>query len=368
MAHLLRGAPLSRAELALLTGLSAPTVGKLAAELIDRGIAVEAALPQEPRSGLGRPSRPLVLDGERPCFVAIHIGVRKTLVSALPMAGPASADWCVEFSTPKRAATWCKRLHAAKQRVGCDEPLGVVVSSPGVCDEGAGRVLLSPNLHWTEGIDLSELIRPVWDADVILVQEIRALALGHHIATSTVDDFLLADFGSGVGGALLRNGELYSGSVVLSGELGHAPIPGNRRPCGCGAIGCVETLTSRAGLLESFAASRPGRASTWQTLIAEIERNGLPTWLGDAIDAAAAVIAGAMNMTGVVDVVLTGAYTELPEPVMTRMRASITRSAMWARFGEVRINAAPRRRRAGLVAAAIDRLVVPTRTTARVSA
>ena len=79
-----------------------------------------------------------------------------------------------------------------------------------------------------------ETVLPAIHCPVLLVQEIRALALGHLTADPAAQDFLLVDFGEGVGGAIVLEGKLYSPSTPLSGELGHTPVPGNRRLCGCG--------------------------------------------------------------------------------------------------------------------------------------
>jgi len=76
-------------------------------------------------------------------------------------------------------------------------------------DERKGEVLYSPNLHWTEGADIAALVRQVWRAPVMLIQEQRALALGHHSIDPAGEDFLLVDFGDGVGGAVMTTGKLY---------------------------------------------------------------------------------------------------------------------------------------------------------------
>jgi len=60
-------------------------------------------------------------------------------------------------------------------------------------------VLFSPNLHWTESVDLVGLIQRVWKLPVAMVQEERALALGHRFVNEETEDFLLVDFGEGVG-------------------------------------------------------------------------------------------------------------------------------------------------------------------------
>jgi glucokinase len=226
-------------------------------------------------------------------------------------------------------------------------------------DERQGRVLFSPNLHWTEKADFSSLIQQVWRAPVVLVQEERALALGHQAADPTGEDFLLVDFGDGVGSASIIDGKLYTHPLPLSGELGHTPVLGNERPCGCGAVGCLETLVSTRGLMQSYAVAAPKAARTWAALAELVARQGVVPWLADALDATAVVIAGALNVLGLRRVVITGTLNELPPAVIAHLAEAISRGALWARFGEVRVEGAPRRRIAGLVAAGLDRLVVP---------
>jgi predicted NBD/HSP70 family sugar kinase len=73
----------------------------------------------------------------------------------------------------------------------------------------------------------------------------------------------------------------------------------------------------------------------------------------------AAGIAGALNVFGLRRVVITGAVTELSPAVFSYLTAAIDKSALWARFGKLQVEKAPRRRKAGLVAAGIDRFIFP---------
>jgi predicted NBD/HSP70 family sugar kinase len=199
---------------------------------------------------------------------------------------------------------------------------------------------------------------------VLLLQEIRALALGHLTAEPGSDDFLLLDFGQGVGGAVVMDGELFSPQIPLSGELGHTPVPGNRRRCGCGAMGCVETLVSEGGLIESFSAAAATRAkagprATWTAFRVHVNQAGLDPWLEDTLEATARIAAGALNVLGVRRLVITGRLTEIPACVSFFAEA-VKKGSIWGRFGEVLCQTAPHRRAAGLVAAGLDRLVLPT--------
>lgn len=355
----------SRADLAKALGLSQPTAGRIVDELLAAGVLEEAIgangerPARAPRRGRsGRPGRMLRLDRAQPRFVGIRLGVSTTGVVLLPVGAPPEDEWNVEFRTARSIAGWVRELRRARGRLRASGLWGVLVSVPGVVDEGRGRVVFSPNLHWTEGVDLRAEVESVWGLPVALVQEERALALGCQAFDRRDEDFLLVDFGDGVGGAVVTSGRLYAAPLPIHGELGHTPVLGNGRRCGCGATGCLETLASQGGLLQSFAEARrcPG---TWPDLVRWVNRHGLAPWLEEALDATAVVIAGALNVLGIRRVVLTGAIAELGAGARDRLGERIRAGAMWARFGSVVCEVAPRRRNAGLVAAGIDRFVVP---------
>jgi predicted NBD/HSP70 family sugar kinase len=301
----------------------------------------------------------LRLDRTHPRFLAMQLGVSATRLTPVPLGADNDDRWAAEFATPGSVAEWVASLRQAAVPLPSRDLWGVLVSVPGIVDEPAGRVLFSPNLHWTESRDLPGLIQQVWNAPVILVQEERALALGHQYANPEEDDFLLVDMGEGVGGAVIVNGAVYAPPLPISGELGHTPVPGNRRPCGCGGIGCVETLISTRGLLQSFATAHPRTTASWAALARRLQERGVEPWLAEALDAAAAVISCSLNVMGLRRVVVTGSPSELPPTVFRHLADSIIRGSLWGRFGRVDCVMAPRRRTAGLVAAAVDRLVVP---------
>ena len=360
----------SRADLAKSLGMSHPTAGKIADELLELGVLEEANADEGigridtgrltlPPARMGRPGRMLRLNRSHARFLAIQLGVSRTNLSALPVGADGEDRWTVEVDTPNSADSWVHELRRAVGQIAGKDFWGVLVSVPGIVDERSGRVLFSPNLHWTESVELAGLIQQVWSAPVVLVQEERALALGHQYLDPQSEDFLLVDFGDGVGGAAILAGKLHESPLPLSGELGHTPVLGSRRPCGCGAVGCVETLVSTKGLLQSFAEHHGQPLGPWSALRAALERNGMERWLAATLDATASVIAGALNVLGLNHLIVTGSLTELPPAVMDYLSAAIVKGAMWARFGMVKVEAAPRRRAAGLVAVGLDRVVLP---------
>ena len=356
----------SRAELAKSLGLSQPTTGKIADELLELGVFEETdpVTPDlSPRASanrrLGRPGRMLRLTQSKSRFLGMQLGIAKTSLSPLPLSISDEGQWAVSFDTPITAKEWSRELHKAAAQIPQKSFWGILVSVPGLVDERKGTILYSPNLRWTAGTAFSAPIKEVWSAPVVLIQEERILALGHHSAHREGEDFLLVDFGEGVGSAVLISGKLYAHPLPVSGELGHTPVLGNERRCGCGSIGCLETLASIRGLLDSFAAANPKSRKTWNALSDCVAAHGIEPWLAKTVDAMAAGIAGALNILGLRRVVITGTVTELPPAVFSYLSAAIIKGTLWARFGELKIEMAPHRRKAGLVAAGIDRLVVP---------
>ena len=368
---LLRLGSASRADLAKAAGISQPTAGKITTELLRLGILEEvgSAAENNPDSNggssrLGRPGQLLRLEAQHPRFLVIELGVSETCVSALPVAVELHDQWTSCFPTPKSPEAWLKDLRVAAQNFGAEELWGVLISVPGIVDENAGKVLFCPTCTGSKKLICPSSCEMFGICPVPLIQEIRALALGHLTAEPGGEDFLLIDFGPGVGGAVVLEGELFSHPIPLSGEFGHTPVAGNRRRCGCGALGCLETLVSERGLLESFAASserswRGGTGPSWGAFASRVQECGNPSRLRESLDTTARVVAGALNVLGVRRLVISGRLTELPACV-AHLCTQVRKGAMWGRFGEIICQTAPHRRAAGLVAAGIDRLVLPT--------
>ena len=362
----------SRADLAKSLGLSQPTSGKIVDQLLELGVIEEFEVPMwkagatpAPVRRLGRPGRMLRLQQTAPRFLGVQLGVTETRLKMLPLGANGEDQWTVSVPTPSSAAEWQDELRRVAPQFRGQSLWGVLISVPGIVDEKEAKVIFSPNLHWTEQTSLPALVGKIWRVPVVLAQEERVLALGHQALVPGIRDFLLVDFGEGVGGAVVVAGKLFLHPLPMSGELGHTPVVGNQRSCGCGSVGCVETLISTRGLLQSFADATGAARPSWPELSAHVAAAGVVPWLAGTLDATAGVIAGALNVMGLRQVVITGSFSDLPPAVAGHLSAAIRRGALWARFGEVGVEFAPRRRTAGLVAVGLDRLVVPMAETER---
>ena len=351
----------SRAQLAKATRMSQATVGRIVDDLLAEQVLSEATgarihvRPLAESAPIGRPSTRLELNRSKKRFLAIQLGVHQTRLGVLPLAVADNQEWAISLATSSNPTEWASAVTAAAKKLHTKGLEALVISLPGVVDEHACKVLLSPNLQWTERVDLPAMLAPLTQAPIISIQEIRALALGHLAAEPHEEDFLLVDIGSGVGAAAVIASKLYRGPLPLSGELGHTPILGNQKRCGCGGTGCVETLISRDALIEAAGENNSGR--NWDELVEAVRLRGLPNWLKRVLDATAATIAGALNVLGLRRVIITGALAEIAGAA-DYLASSINKGSLWARFGDITCKTAPRRRMGGMVCAAIDEVLL----------
>ncbi len=356
----------SRIELANVCGMSQPTVSRIVDELIGDSILVESDVTTDQRARgdttrnapVGRPSTLLKLDEKRPRFLVIHVGVGETHGALAPIGFQSLTGWTMEFSTPQTdGVEWARRMAEAMRPIAKNIELdAIALCLPGVINESTGKVLLSPNLHWAETFDFAAAFSEIKARSFVYVQEIRGLALGQLIVEPDVPDFLHVDFGTGLGAAAIVGGHLFSGPLPLSGEIGHTPLLNNDRRCGCGGVGCLETLIGRRKVVAE--AKERHQTDSMQAFSTYIAANGIPDWFKERLDAAATVIASALNTLGLREVVLSGYMNELPPFVADQLGTAISNDAMWGRFGTVRCRRVPRQRWLGITSIAVERTML----------
>jgi len=121
--RLLRLGTASRADLAKSLGLSQPTAGKIADELLELGVFEEtdelvpngsAHTEKGPR--MGRPGRMLRLTQSKSRFLGIKLGLTETYLSPLPLSVTDEDHWLIRIKTPATAKEWSRKLRQPKCR------------------------------------------------------------------------------------------------------------------------------------------------------------------------------------------------------------------------------------------------------------
>ncbi len=133
-------------------------------------------------------------------------------------------------------------------------------------DAAGSTVLFAPNLAWrdeplrdyvTKAVGLPTVLEN--DANVAAWAEFRFGAARH-----ADDSMVMITVGTGIGGGIVLNGELWRGANGIAGELGHIQSVPDGHPCGCGRLGCLEQYASGNALVRfarAGARQEPDRAA-----------------------------------------------------------------------------------------------------------
>jgi glucokinase len=152
---------------------------------------------------------------------------------------------------------------------------GIGVGAPGAVDGSAGNVIFAPNLDGWKDVPLKKELEKHLGVPVFVENDANIAVLGVHVAElkSKPRDVVGIFVGTGIGGGLIINGELYSGFNHTAGEIGHMILEVNGPKCGCGNKGCFEALASRTAIFQRIKAG-----------VKEGEKTILTEMLGDDLE------------------------------------------------------------------------------------
>jgi len=127
-----------------------------------------------------------------------------------------------------------------KSGISFHQILGVGIGTPGTLDKKREVVLFAANLGW-ENIPLVKILKEKLRTKVYLENDANTAALGEWWlgAGRGVNNLILLTLGTGIGGGIIINGEVFHGSWNTAGEVGHMIIQEGGLPCGCGNKGCL---------------------------------------------------------------------------------------------------------------------------------
>lgn len=138
--------------------------------------------------------------------------------------------------------------------MGLKQVRAVGIGAPGAVNPESGEVIFAPNLRWKEA-PLKKDLEKMLDVPVFVENDCNVCTLGAHAVEfggrprHMVGVFL----GTGIGGGLILNGELFGGFNRTAGEVGHMVIEVGGPKCGCGNRGCFEALASRTAIFRRIA-------------------------------------------------------------------------------------------------------------------
>ena len=124
------------------------------------------------------------------------------------------------------------------------------IGTPGSIDPDNGIVIFSNNLGFSD-LPLCKMLKELTGFDFYIENDANAAAYGEYIAGAGkgARNFVAITLGTGVGGGIIIDGKIYSGSNHAGGELGHTVISMNGEGCTCGRLGCWEAYASATALI-----------------------------------------------------------------------------------------------------------------------
>jgi glucokinase len=122
---------------------------------------------------------------------------------------------------------------------------GIGIGSPGPLNRETGTIINTPNLGW-RNFPLRDLISNAVGLPAALDNDANCATYGEWWlgAGKDVDSLVGFTLGTGIGGGIVFNGEIFHGASDVAGEIGHMSIDSTGRKCKCGNYGCLEAYAS----------------------------------------------------------------------------------------------------------------------------
>ena len=313
--------PISRAEVARLTGLTRTTVSDVVATLLDEGVVREVG--RGPSSG-GKAPILLEVDDDARLVVGLDLGEEHFAGSLVNLRGEIRRTVELPVDGRDGDAALALVFDLLDQLLeGTTAPLlGIGIGTPGLVESRTGTIRRAVNLDWRD-LPLGEIVTERYDVPVNVANDSQAAALAEYTYAGgdRVPNLIAIRVGRGVGAGLILRGALFQGDGSGAGEIGHVVVDDDGALCRCGRTGCLETVASMRAI-ESRAAAATGRPTDLAAVRAALDA-GDPwavTIVDDAGAALGRAIAGLIGALDIRRIVLLGPVTELGEAWLGAVR------------------------------------------------
>lgn len=249
--------PISRAEIAKISGLNKATISTITSELLkDRCIIEEGSGRTTPIGG--KPPTPLRLNALRFGMFGVDIRAEETILALSDFNNRLVAR--LSFETANDAGTFLAKIGKEITKLRAKhsdfiEFAGIGVSLPGLVDSHSGKFLISVVLPWHD-VPVVQLLEKATRLPVVIDNSARCAALAeiwHSKAQyAHVRNLLYVGVSTGLACGVVIDGGLYRGGNNTAGQFGHIPIDINGPECRCGQRGCWDLYASDKATLARY--------------------------------------------------------------------------------------------------------------------
>ncbi|WNI19271.1 ROK family protein [Actinacidiphila sp. ITFR-21] len=350
------GRAATRALLTAELGVTRATAGAVAAELEALGLIRVDTRPAGPSGAQGRPSHRLDVAPGGPVALAAQVhadGFRAALVG---LGGE------IVTTSPRTMAVPADPAHVLGAVVEAGAELlreygrvcvGAGLAVPSAVAEPDGTALNPLHLAWPAGAPVREVFAGQVARVGILGPDgepvpsfvgndvnVAALAEHRHGAGRDAQHLLVVASGHrGVGGALVLNGRLHTGSSGLALEVGHLTVLPDGRPCHCGSRGCLDVEADPLAFLEAAGRDPGPEVSLLQQSVDLLREEYDDPSVREAahvlIDRLGRGLAGLVNVLNPDRILLGGLHGHLLNADPEALRAVVADRSLWGRSGSV---------------------------------
>ncbi|MCZ8106730.1 MAG: ROK family transcriptional regulator [Burkholderiales bacterium] len=250
--------PISRAELARLTGLSKQTTSEVV-RLLERGGLIR--LLGQTQGPVGRSATTYALRMDGAYVLGVDLGGTKVQVALADLVGGIVGDATKE--TEHRGGRHVVRqirdmMLDVATRAGIDP--GAVrhgaIGSPGVFRPDTGQIDLAPNIPGLDTIDVAQAFEDMLGFPVVIENDVNMAALGEwrHGCGKGTDDLVFMALGTGIGMGIIAGGRLLRGARGAAGEIAYLPLGGDPFDARGHRLGTLETAIGGAAIVERYRA------------------------------------------------------------------------------------------------------------------
>jgi len=329
-----RAEPFTRAELIEATGLSAPTVGSLASDLIRIGLVKDLGVG--PSRGGRRPSF-MEFNARHGYVAGIDLGPTKTRLAVADLRGEQLAHHVMPTPVDLGPGALLTRVAGSvrallkQAQIPADRLLAVGAGAPGVVDRDRGMdVALAPNLKGWSNVPMAAILRRALGVPVVVENDVNLAILGEHWrgAARGHDTCVFVTVGTGIGAGMLVERELHRGHHFLSGEIGLMCMGPQFVDQDFGTRGCLETLAGLKALALRWPRARNRDTEGWVADLLEAAERREAKARAAVVEEAVLIGIAVANLTLVLDpslIVLGGALVTQGEPLVQEVRRIVSR-------------------------------------------
>lgn len=244
---------ISRAHVAKISGLTPATVTNLTYELIAMNLVEEA------ERGVSRGGRkPVMLRMRKDVFAVagVYIGSKVIQIVLADLdANVLKKEQITRLHGLTQEDALARVVGIIKKLMGETDlkVIGIGVGFHGLVKRGEGIAVFAPNLGW-ENVRVQDILESEFHIPVVVDNDVRAMTVGERYVgmAKNNEDFILLYVGSGIGGSIVMNNNLYAGATGVAGEFGHTTVLPDGPLCTCGNRGCLQALASEGAIIERY--------------------------------------------------------------------------------------------------------------------